>query len=147
MQTTLVATMLQSRMRPVDGTVEFYHGLFRDRLSSVSCGKEVGESVSCVLGGSWALPLLLSICFHRPFSSVPHRLAGVACTASEVVMQRMMVMALSMVYVGGLYCMLTYHNKDKPAMITRLFIMALNAATALLLSVVFIGNLKYVRRL
>jgi len=67
--------------------------------------------------------------------------AGVACLESEVVMQRMM--ALSMVYVGGLYGILTYHNKDKPAMITRLSNMALNAASALLVSVVFIGNSKY----
>mmetsp|Transcript_27340 Transcript_27340/g.39156 ORF Transcript_27340/g.39156 Transcript_27340/m.39156 type:complete len:291 (+) Transcript_27340:381-1253(+) len=66
---------------------------------------------------------------------------GVACVESEVVMQRMM--ALSMVYVGGLYGMLTYHNKDKPAKITRLSNIALNAAIALLVSVVFIGNSKY----
>mmetsp|Transcript_8263 Transcript_8263/g.13646 ORF Transcript_8263/g.13646 Transcript_8263/m.13646 type:complete len:291 (+) Transcript_8263:203-1075(+) len=66
---------------------------------------------------------------------------GVSCIESEIVMQRMM--ALSMVYVGGLYSVLTYHNKDKPAKITRLSNMALNAATALLVSVVFIGNSKY----
>lgn len=66
---------------------------------------------------------------------------GVSCIESEIVMQR--IMALSMVYVGGLYYMLTYHNKDKPAKITRLSNMALNAATALLVSVVFIGNQKY----
>ena len=66
---------------------------------------------------------------------------GVSCVESEIVMQRMM--ALSMVYVGGLYSVLTYHNKDKPAKITRLSNMALNAATALLVSVVFIGNSKY----
>ncbi len=66
---------------------------------------------------------------------------AVACIESEVVMQRMM--ALSMVYVGGLYGMLTYHNKDKPAKITRLSNIALNAAIALLVSVVFIGNSKY----
>ncbi len=39
--------------------------------------------------------------------------------------------------------MLIHHNKDKPAMITRLSNMALDAATALLVSVVFIGNSKY----
>lgn len=66
---------------------------------------------------------------------------GVSCIASEIVMQRMM--GLSMVYVGGLYGMLTYHNKDKPAKITRLSNVALNAATALLISVVFIGNAEY----
>ncbi|KAL7491507.1 hypothetical protein ACHAWT_001639 [Skeletonema menzelii] len=66
---------------------------------------------------------------------------GVSCIESEIVMQRMM--ALSMVYVGGLYSVLTYHNKDKPAKITRLSNMALNAATAFLVSVVFIGNSKY----
>ena len=66
---------------------------------------------------------------------------GVSCIESEIVMQRMT--ALSLVYVGGLYGMLTYHNKDKPAKITRLSNMALNAATALLCSIVFIGNSKY----
>ena len=67
--------------------------------------------------------------------------SGVSCIDSEIVMQRMM--ALSMVYVGGLFGVLTYHNKDKPAKITRLSNSALNAATALLVSVVFIGNAKY----
>lgn len=67
--------------------------------------------------------------------------AGVTCIESEILMQRMM--ALSFIYVGGLYAMLTYHNKDKPAKITRLSNMALNAATAMLVSVVFIGNAKY----
>lgn len=67
--------------------------------------------------------------------------AGVTCIESEILMQRMM--ALSFIYVGGLYAMLTYHNKDKPPNITRLSNMALNAATAMLVSVVFIGNAKY----
>lgn len=67
--------------------------------------------------------------------------AGVTCIESEILMQRMM--ALSFIYVGGLYAMLTYHNKDKPPKITRLSNMALNAATAMLVSVVFIGNAKY----
>lgn len=83
-----------------------------------------------MLGGLFMFPI--DVC--KLFSGVP-------CMESEIVMQRMM--ALSMVYVGGLYSMLTYHNKDKPAKITRLSNMALNAATALLVSVVFIGNAKY----
>lgn len=68
-------------------------------------------------------------------------LADVSCVESEIVMQR--VMAISMVYVGGLYAMLTYHNKHEPAKITRLSNIALNAATALLVSCVFMGNAKY----
>ena len=76
--------------------------------------------------------LLLDIC---------NLFAGVSCVESEILMQRMM--AFSFVYVGGLYAMLTYHNKDKPPKITRLTNMALNAATAMLVSVVFIGNAKY----
>ncbi len=45
MKTTLVATMLQPRMRPDEGLVGFNHGSFRDRLT-VSGGKEFGFSTS-----------------------------------------------------------------------------------------------------
>jgi hypothetical protein len=83
-----------------------------------------------MLGGLFMIPFDVSKLF-----------SGVSSTESEIVMQRMM--ALSLLYVGGLFSMLTYHNKDKPAKITRLSNMALNAATAFLTSVVFIGNAKY----
>ena len=44
MKTTLVAEMLQPRMRPDEGTVGFNHGSLRDWLT-VSGGKEFGKAV------------------------------------------------------------------------------------------------------
>ena len=63
------------------------------------------------------------------------------CTESEFVMARFM--ALSMLYIGVLFTVLTYHNKRSPAKITTLSNMALNGAVAVLVSTIFIGNASY----
>eukprot|EP01083_Nonionella_stella_P061008 159082_1 len=65
-------------------------------------------------------------------------LTSSSCTNAELVMESFVV--LSLLYVGVIYTVLTYHNKDSAAKITRLSNFALNGAVALLTSVVFIGN-------
>ena len=64
-----------------------------------------------------------------------------SCTGSELVMARFA--ALSCVYVGVIFAALTYHSKTSPAKITRLSNIALNGATALLVSVIFCGNASH----
>mmetsp|Transcript_25475 Transcript_25475/g.55659 ORF Transcript_25475/g.55659 Transcript_25475/m.55659 type:complete len:300 (+) Transcript_25475:985-1884(+) len=61
-----------------------------------------------------------------------------ACVGSEIVMQRMA--ALSLLYVGVIFSVLTYHNKGSPSKITRLSSLALNGAVAVLVGVIFAGN-------
>lgn len=61
-----------------------------------------------------------------------------SCVGSEIVMQRFA--ALSLLYVGVIFTVLTYHNKGSAAKITRLSNHALNGATALLVGVIFAGN-------
>lgn len=61
-----------------------------------------------------------------------------ACTDTELVMESFVV--LSLFYVGVIFTVLTYHSKNSAAKITRLSNIALNGATALLVSVIFAGN-------
>lgn len=61
-----------------------------------------------------------------------------SCSGSEVVMGRMV--ALCLLYVGVIFGVLTYHVKASTEKLTRLSNMALNGATALLVSVIFAGN-------
>ena len=63
------------------------------------------------------------------------------CIGSEIVMQRMA--ALSLLYVGVIFSVLTYHNKASAAKITRLSNLALNGAVAVLVAVIFAGNKSF----
>mmetsp|Transcript_11757 Transcript_11757/g.25378 ORF Transcript_11757/g.25378 Transcript_11757/m.25378 type:complete len:292 (-) Transcript_11757:168-1043(-) len=68
-------------------------------------------------------------------------LTSKSCTNAELVMESFVV--LSLLYVGVIFFVLTYHNKSSPAKITRLSNIALNGAIALLVSVIFSGNASY----
>jgi len=63
------------------------------------------------------------------------------CSDSERVFETMI--ALSFIYVGVIFTVLTYHNKESVSKITRLSNAALNGAVALLVAVVFTGNASY----
>jgi hypothetical protein len=63
------------------------------------------------------------------------------CTDSELVFQQ--CVAVSFLYVGALFAVLTYHNKQSADKITTLSNMALNGSVALLVSVVFAGNASF----
>ncbi|KAL7553134.1 hypothetical protein ACHAWF_016386 [Thalassiosira exigua] len=68
-------------------------------------------------------------------------LTSTSCNDAEHVFEN--VVALSLLYVGVIFTVLTYHNKQSADKITRLSNVALNGATALLVSVVFIGNSSF----
>jgi hypothetical protein len=68
-------------------------------------------------------------------------LTSTPCNDAEHVFEN--VVALSLLYVGVIFTVLTYHNKQSADKISRLSNVALNGATALLVSVVFIGNSSF----
>jgi len=61
-----------------------------------------------------------------------------SCTDTERVIEKMGILCL--LYVGVMFTVLTYHNKNEPGKITTLSNFAAYGATALLVSVVFFGN-------
>jgi hypothetical protein len=61
-----------------------------------------------------------------------------SCQPSELVMIRLT--ALSLIYVGFIYTVLTYHSKDNEGNISRLANIGLNRATAMIITVVFVGS-------
>lgn len=68
-------------------------------------------------------------------------LTSTNCSDSEHVFETMI--ALSFLYVGVIFTVLTYYNKDSVGKITRLSNAALNGAVALLVAVIFTGNASY----
>ncbi len=84
------------------------------------------------------LHILISIVFYAvdlcPFAFPKSN----SCSESDLVMQR--ITALSTLYVGVLFSVLTYHNKNSAGKINRLCTYAVCAATAFFVSVIFAGN-------
>jgi hypothetical protein len=68
-------------------------------------------------------------------------LTSAPCNDAEHVFENVVV--LSLLWVGIMFTVLTYHNKQSPGKITRLSNIALNGATALLVGVVFTGNASF----
>ena len=68
-------------------------------------------------------------------------LTSTSCSGSEQVFETMI--ALSFLYVGVIFTVLTYHNKESVGKVTRLSNTALNGAIALLVGVIFTGNASY----
>jgi len=65
-------------------------------------------------------------------------LTSTACSDTERVMES--ILALCFLYVGVMFTVLTYHNKNEPGKITNLSNFAAYGAMSLLVSIVFIGN-------
>lgn len=61
-----------------------------------------------------------------------------SCVESEVVMGRLA--AICLVYVGVIFTVLTFHNKDSPSKLDRLSAFAMNGSVALLAAVILAGN-------
>lgn len=61
-----------------------------------------------------------------------------SCQPSELVMIRLT--AMSLIYIGVIYTVLTYHSKQNEGNITRLANIALNCSTAMIITVVYAGN-------
>ncbi|KAL9182805.1 hypothetical protein ACHAXT_004084 [Thalassiosira profunda] len=80
----------------------------------------------------------LAMCF---FDACKLLTSAAACTDAEKVMQTLI--AISMIYVGVVFGVVNYHNKDSAGKVTRLSNVTLSAATALLVCVVFTGNASY----
>ena len=68
-------------------------------------------------------------------------LTSTSCSGSERVFETMI--ALSFIYVGVIFTVLTYHSKESIGKITRLSNASLNGAVALLVGVIFTGNASY----
>lgn len=68
-------------------------------------------------------------------------LTSTSCTDAEKIFESLAV--LSLLYVGVIFTVLTFHNKSSAAKVTRLSNIALNGAVALLASVVFAGNSSF----
>ena len=96
-----------------------------------SCPWELYLFAFCHIGGAIVLYLFDSC----------HLLTSTSCTDAEKVFESFA--SLSMLYVGVIFTVLTYHNKTSAAKITRLSNFALNGAVAMLCAVIFAGNDAY----
>lgn len=104
-------------------------------------GGIIDFSTSCpwelYLFSFWHLVWAITICmFDRCLL-----LKSTSCTASEKVMESFVV--LSLLYIGVMFTVLTYHNKHSTANIMRLSNVALNCSVSLLISIIFIGNASF----
>jgi len=96
-----------------------------------SCPWELYLFSFCHIGGAIVLYLFDSC----------RLLTSTSCTDAEKVFESFT--SLSMLYVGVIFSVLTYHNKTSAAKITRLSNFALNGAVAMLCAVIFAGNDAY----
>lgn len=98
---------------------------------STTCPWELYLFAFCHIGGAIVMYLFDSC----------QLLISTPCTEAEKVMESLVV--LSLLYIGVMFTVLTYHNKHSADKIMRLSSVALNCAVAFLVSVVFIGNASF----